>query len=189
LSETHSFSPTFINEFRVGYSRLNDNEPQAYANTLGIPAQFSIQGIPQVPGNGGLPALDIAGLTSLGSRVFLPGKRGSDTWQVTENLTKLYGSHSFKGGFEFQSLRHPWFAPAWARGEFDFNGYTDVPYNGGGNTGIAQFLLSPTVSSVPNGFNNVGGSDFVYASNFAGPDDIRDYTVSISRTTGRLLRS
>ena len=175
LSETHSFSPTLINELRVGYSRLHDNEPQPYSTQLGIPAQFGVQGIPQVPGNGGFGTYDIAGLTSLGSKDFLPGVRGGDTWQVTENLTKLYGSHTFKGGFEYQNLRHPWFAPAWARGEFDFNGYTEVPYNGGGNTGIAQFLLSPTATTVPNGFNNVGGSDYVYASNFAGPDDIRDY--------------
>ena len=175
LSETHSFSPTLINEFRVGYSRLHDNEPQPFSDTLGIPQQYGVQGIPEVPGNGGFGTYDIAGLTSLGSKSFLPGIRGSDTWQVTENLTKLYGAHTFKGGIEYQNLRHPWFAPAWARGEFDFNGFTDVPYNGGGNTGIAQFVLSPTATTVPNGFNNVGGSDYVYASNFDGPDDIRDY--------------
>jgi len=175
LSETHSFSPSLVNEFRIGYSRLYDNEPQPFSTQAGIPNQFGVQGIPQVPGNGGFGTYDIAGLTSLGSKSFLPGIRGSDTWQVTDNLTKLYGAHTFKGGFEYQDLRHPWFAPAWARGEFDFNGFTDVPYNGGGNTGIAQFLLSPTPTTVPNGFNNVGGADGVYASNFDGPDDIRDY--------------
>src|SRR5271157_4025236 len=175
LSETHSFSPTLVNEVRVGYSRLYDNEPQPFSTEAGVPNKFGVQGIPQVPGNGGFGSYDIAGLTSLGSKSFLPGVRASDTWQVTDNLTKLYGSHTFKGGFEYQDLRHPWFAPAWARGEFDFNGFTDVPYNGGGNTGIAQFLLSPTPTTVPNGFNNVGGSDYVFASNFDGPDDIRDY--------------
>src|SRR5439155_4751828 len=101
----------------------------------------------------------------------------SETTQLTENLTKIYGSHSFKGGFEYQHLRFPWFAPAWPRGEFDFNGtYTEVPSNGGGSTGLAQLLLSPTPTTVPGGLNDVGGTDAAFASNFTGPDDHRNYS-------------
>ncbi len=176
FSETHSFSPTLINELRVGYSRIHTTQLQPFANTLGLPQQFGIQGIPQVPENGGLPAIGIAGLNTLGASSFLPGNRVSDTSQLTENLTKIYGSHSFKGGFEVQHLRFPWFAPAWPRGQFNFDGtYTEVPSTGGGNTGLAQLLLTPIKSTVPNGFDNVGGADVVFASNFAGPDDMRHY--------------
>lgn len=176
LSETHSFSPTLINELRYGYSRIRTTQLQPFANTMGIPQQFGIQGIPQIPQNGGLPAIGIAGLNTLGGSSFLPGNRVSDTAQLTENLTKIYGSHTFKGGFELQHLRFPWFAPAWPRGQFNFDGtYTEVPSTGGGNTGMAQLLLSPTATTVPNGLNNVGGADITFASNFAGPDDHRHY--------------
>lgn len=176
LSETHSFSPTLINEARFGYSRLATSQFQPFALQKGIPDQFGIQGIPQLFSNGGLPKIDISGLNSLGPAAFVPGERFSETTQFTENLTKLYGSHSFKGGFEFQHLRFPWFAPAWPRGEFDFGGtYTEIPSAGGGSTGLAQLLLTPIASTVTGGFDNVGGSDATYASNFTGPDDLRNY--------------
>ena len=40
---------------------------------------------------------------------------------------------------------------------------------------MAQLLLTPTNTTVPNGINNVGGSDIAFASNFTGPDDLRNY--------------
>ena len=176
VSETHSFTPTVINEARFGYSRLATSQFQPFANTLGIPAQFGIQGIPQIPHNGGLPFINIEGLNNLGPAGFVPGERFSETTQISDNLTKIYGTHNFKGGFEFQHLRFPWFAPAYPRGYFGFDGtYTEVPSTSGGNTGLAQLLLSPIPSIVPNGIDNVGGSDDTQASNFTGPDDIRNY--------------
>jgi len=176
LSETHSFSPTTINEARVGYSRLATSQFQPYADTMGIPAQFGIQAIPQIPHNGGLPFINVTGLNNLGPAGFVPGERFSETTQITDNLTKIYGGHTFKGGVEFQHLRFPWFAPAYPRGYFSFDGtYTEVPSTSGGNTGLAQMLLSPTATTVPNGINNVGGSAQTQASNFTGPDDVRNY--------------
>ncbi|HEY6290441.1 MAG TPA: carboxypeptidase-like regulatory domain-containing protein [Terriglobia bacterium] len=176
LSETHSFAPTLINEARVGYSRLATSQFQPYATTMGIPAQFGIQGIPQLADNGGLPFINIEGLNNLGPAGFVPGERFSETTQITDNLTKIRGGHTFKGGFEFQHLRFPWFAPAYPRGYFGFDGvYTEVPSTSGGNTGLAQLLLSPTATTVPNGINNVGGSDTTQASNYTGPDDVRNY--------------
>jgi hypothetical protein len=176
LSETHVFNPTTINELRLGYSRLATLQLQPFATTLGIPQQFGIQGIPQLPDNGGLPEIGINGLNEMGPAAFVPGKRYSETSQLSENLTKIYGGHSFKGGFEMQHLRFPWFAPAWPRGQFNFDGtYTDIPGQSGGATGLAQMLLSPIASTVPGGVNNVGGADAVFASNYTGPDDIRHY--------------
>jgi hypothetical protein len=182
LSETHTFNPTTVNELRIGYSRLVTNQLQPFANTAGIPAQFGIQGIPQLPQNGGLPLISISGLQQMGPAAFVPGKRVNDTSQLTENLTKIYGSHTFKGGLEMQHLRFPWFAPAYPRGQFQFDGvFTDVasavkPGSGDpGSTGMAQLLLTPTAASVPGGFSNIGGADTALASNFTGPDDQRHY--------------
>jgi hypothetical protein len=176
LSETHVFSSNLVNEIRLGYSRLRTTQLQPFADTLGIPDQYGIQGIPQFPQNGGLPSIVLAGLSTLGSNGFLPGLRVSDTTQVSENLTKIHGPHTLRGGFEFLSIRVPWYAPAWSRGFFDFGGvYTEVPSTSGGNTGMAQMLLTPTTATVPGGFDNVGGSDEVIASNFAGPDEHRHY--------------
>ena len=175
VSETHSFSATLINEARFGYSRLNNSVQPAIADTQGIPAKFGIPGIPQGSGNGGLPEIDIDGLTSLGAGAFAsPNTRESDTYQFTENLTKVHGGHSFKGGFEYQRLHFPWVDPAWSRGDFQFGGYTGIS-NVGGSTGMADLLLTPTAATVPNGVNNLGGARTVFASNITQPDDLRSY--------------
>ena len=175
VSETHSFSATLINEARFGYSRLNNSAQPALAGVQGIPAKYGIPGIPQGSGNGGLPEIDISGLASLGAGAFAsPNTRESNTYQFTENLTKVHGGHSFKGGFEYQRLHFPWVDPAWSRGDFQFGGYTGIP-NVGGSTGMADILLTPTAATVPNGVNNVGGARTVFASNITQPDDLRNY--------------
>jgi len=177
LNETHSFSPTLINEARLGYTRIGSSRVQPPANDLSnIPAKFGILGIPQVQLNGGLPALQIAGLNTLGSNSFLPSEEFNGTWQFTENLTKVYHSHTFKGGFEYQRIRLSILQPGWSRGQFAFDGvYTEVPNTGGGGTGLAQMLLTPTAHSVPTGLDNVGGSDTVYATNIDYASQGRSY--------------
>jgi hypothetical protein len=176
VSETHSFSSTLINEFRFGYNRTHENLYGTNGNTLGIPEQFGIQGIPQVAGNGGLPNINLEGLSSLGTAGWLPTLQVAEVYEVTDNLTKVYGKQTFKGGIQIDSMRAPILQPAWSHGGFSFDGdYTEVPYTGGGSTGLAQLLLTPTASTVPNGFDNVGGVDSMFASNFHPTDDSRNY--------------
>lgn len=176
LSETHSFSSTLINELRFGYSRLVTSSNPVLVNQPGIPAQFGIQGVSQADGNYGLPGISIGGLTGMGAGAFAsPNQRISDTTQLSENLTKVYGKHTFKGGFELQHLRFPWIDPAWSRGEIDFGGYTGIPGGVSGGVGQADLLLTPIPATVANGVNNVGGPYEAFASNISGIDDIRHY--------------
>src|SRR5882672_12774011 len=96
LSWTHVFNPNLINEARVGFNHLHTTRVSPKANDLtNIPLQFGIQDIPQGVENGGLPAFGINGLQTLGSNAFLPSDEISSTGQITENLTKIYGKHTF----------------------------------------------------------------------------------------------
>jgi Carboxypeptidase regulatory-like domain len=176
LGYTHTFSPTLINEARLGYTRGHDTRIPAAATTMGIPEQFGIQGVPQIPLNGGLPYLGIGTLSGLGGAGWLPGNRFSDTEQMTENLTKVYKKHTFKGGAEFQYIYFPWLAPPASKGTFYFDGnYTSIPTQADGSTGRAQFLIAPQNTAVPNGVNLVGGMDQIYASNFGTVHANRNY--------------
>jgi hypothetical protein len=177
LAWTHVFSPTAVNVARAGLNYLHTTRVSPSANDLtNIPGQFGILGIPQDHENGGLPAFGINGLQTLGSNAFLPSDEVSSTIQVTDDFTKIYGQHTFKMGFEFQHVKFSTLQPPWSRGEFDYNGdYTDVPNLGGGGTGRAQFLLTPTTSTVANGINYVGGSTNVYASNISLTDNGKNY--------------
>ena len=177
LSETHLFSPTMINEARVGYSRLTDNSQPPVANVTGIPQQFGIQGVPQGPMLGGLPYLNINGVTAIGPGEFAsPNTRVSDTRQITENLTKIRGPHTFKGGFEAQFIRFAFNDPRDPRGRLDFGtNYTSIPGGGGVGLGEADLLLTPIASTVPNGINYVGGPNMILTDSLTAPDNVRHY--------------
>ncbi len=95
---------------------------------------------------------------------------------MTDDFTKVYGSHSFKTGIEFQNVHFNTLQPAYSRGEFDFNGnYAGVPGQTGDQTGRAQLLLTPTAATVPNGVSYVGGANQVLASNINKTYDTRVY--------------
>jgi len=149
-----------VNVARAGLNYLHTTRVSPEANNLtGIPASFGIEGIPQQHENGGLPAFGIQGLQTLGSNAFLPSDEVSSTFQVSDDFTKIYGKHTFKMGFEWQHVKFSTLQPPWSRGQFNFDGvYTNIPGASvsSENTGIAQFLLTPTPSTV-------GGPDYVEA--------------------------
>jgi hypothetical protein len=176
LGYTHTFSPTLINEVRLGFNYLHTTRSGPVAGETGIPAEYGIQDVPQGDLNGGLPAFGINGLATLGSNSFLPSNETSQTLQLTDDITKIYGKHTFKMGFEWQHVKFTTIQPPWSHGEYDYNGaFTDVPAGTTGNTGRADFLLTPTAATVPNGISYVGGSSNVYLSNIFLTDDIKQY--------------
>jgi hypothetical protein len=178
---THVFSPTLVNVARVGVNHLLTSRFGPVGTQLGIPAQYGIQGIPQTAENGGLPVITMSGLSSLGSSSYLPSDEVSDTLQLTDDFTKIYGPHSFKMGVEFQNVKFSTLQPANGKGNFGYNSnsgsvsFTDIPNVGGGATGRAQFLLVPQTTTVPGGVNYVGGADQVQATNISKTYDEKKY--------------
>ena len=174
---THVFTPNAVNVFRAGLNHLHTSRFGPEGSVMGIPAQYGIQGIQQVPENGGLPEMDFSGLSTLGSNGFLPSDEISQTLQLTDDFTKIWGKHSFKMGIENQHIKFDTLQPAFSRGNFDYNGtFVDVPTQTSGNLGRAQFLLTPTTSSVAGGVNYSGGSDSINASNISETYDYKVYS-------------
>jgi len=182
LGFTHVFSPSLVNVVHAGFNHLHTTRYGPEGSTQGIPAQYGIQGIPQSSENGGLPEINISGLNDLGSNNYLPSDEVSQTLQITDDFTKIYGGQSFKVGVEFQDVRFNTLQPAESRGEFDFGKtgsgnyeYTDVPGNSGDATGRAQLLLTPIATTVAGGVSYVGGASAVEASNISKTYDRRTY--------------
>lgn len=174
---THVFNPTTVNVGRVGFNHLHTTRFGPDGSVSGIPLQYGIQGIPQSAENGGLPEYDISGLTDLGSNAFLPSDEISQTLQLTDDFTKIWGKHSFKLGIENQHVKFDTLQPAFSRGNFDYNGqFAAVPGQNAGNVGIAQFLLTPEAATVANGVDYSGGSDSINASNISTTYDYKTYT-------------
>ena len=176
LSETHTFSSTLVNEARLGYNHLRATRVQPNANTEGIPAEFGIQGVQQGNSNGGLGTIFLTGLNQIGSNGYLPSIELSTTSQLTDNLTKTHGRQTLKMGFQWERLGFSILQPPAGRGTWSFSGlFTEVPTTTGGNTGLAQMLLTPIPGTVTGASDYVGGSDSVNASNIANTSQKHEY--------------
>ena len=173
-SWTHLFRSNLTNEFRLGYNRVNSQRQQINADKtsedlLNFPGGFP--GIPNVPGNGGLPQLTFNDINQIGSPTFLPSHEVQNTYGLSENLTWVHGSHSFKFGTDIRSEEFTIFQPAAPRGTLDFGpGFTDnptVPFSGG--SGFASFLVGLSDGGSINNLHNIDYHHQVYA--FYAQDD------------------
>jgi len=173
---THTFSPTLVNEFHFGFGHSEKNQILSNANTPGIPAEYGIQGIPQVTNNGGLSTINIDGLSQLGPTDDRPTIQTVWDAEYSDNVTKQFHNHTFKFGAQLDDLEGNVEQPPAPRGLFTYSGqFTDVPNQNEALNGIADLLLSPTNSTV-GGVNQVGGLATFEGSNFAGAQYHRWYS-------------
>jgi hypothetical protein len=177
LSHTHVFSSSLINEARFGFGRERTYRLQPNGDdTSDIPAKYGILGVPQLAGNGGLPRIEPSGLRRLGHDGWVVSERFSNTLQFTDNLTKVYKSHTFKGGYTYQHIFFGSTQPPFARGEFFFNGnYTSMVNRREDYAGRVQFLLRPTAATVPGGVDFLGGMSQLNVSPFGSVDALKWY--------------
>jgi len=182
---THVFTANTINQVRGGFAHLHTTRFGPEGTVTGIPENFGIYGIPTANENGGLPALDISGLNTLGSNDYLPSDEVSQTLQVTDDITKIWGKHSFKAGIELQRVKFQTLQPASSHGEFHWHGlYTDIPgFYGDADSekdtttgGMSQMLLPPRASIVTGGYDYSGGLDQFWMSNIGKTYDLKTYT-------------
>jgi hypothetical protein len=179
ISETHAFSPKFINEFRLGYNRINSHRSQPFSNT-DVSGQLGLKGVPFAPGFGGLPNICFNSYACIGASDFLPSFEKQNSYVISENLIWITGRHSLKFGTEIRKEQFTMFQDSAPRGDLffaqDFTSNPGLPVdpNTGNITGgdeIASFLLG-----VADGANIVNLHAPDYHRNtfsFYGQDDIR----------------
>jgi hypothetical protein len=147
-SWNHTFSPTTLNELRFAYLRFNFAAvvPVAPIN----PTSYGFTGIiPQTTVDASLPVMSVGGLFTLGFSANGPQPRIQNTYQVTDNFSKVIGRHTFKVGFSMERLEinNPFYSNL--AGNFAFNG------SGPFSTSIqgADFLLG-----IPDTYSQGSGS-------------------------------
>ena len=173
IGETHTFSPTTVNEVRVGYNRINSHRFQLNYDT-NVAGELNFPGVPYSANNGGLPSISIEdGTASIGSSGFLPSIEKQNAYVVAENLTKVVGRHSLKFGTELRFIQFTIFQPAASRGTMNFaSDFTDNP--GAPTTGgeaFATFLLGIPDAGTLTNMHNVDYTRQNYA--FFAQDDFR----------------
>jgi hypothetical protein len=143
ISDTHVFTPTFINEFRVGYNRINSHRLQLNYNQ-DVSGDLQFPGVPFTDINGGLPSISYSdGTATIGSSTFLPSVEKQNSYVFTDNVNWIRGHHSLKFGGEVRLEQFTIFQPAASRGEMGFGtDFTDNPASPGtGGNAFATFLL------------------------------------------------
>ncbi|ABF39668.1 TonB-dependent receptor [Candidatus Koribacter versatilis Ellin345] len=167
ISDIHTFSPTFINEFRLGYNRINSHRFQQNYN-VDVSGAIGFPGVPFTPINGGLPQLTFSDVSTLGSPTFLPSVELQNTYVLDENVTWVKGRHTWKFGTEIRKEEFTINQPAESRGTLNFgNDFTSNPgaqdaqdLSGnalGSGSGYASFLLGATDGG---GINNIHNVDY-----------------------------
>ncbi len=104
LGYTHTFTPNFLNDLRLGFTRLNLEELNKYAFTQNIPSQLGIVG------QGGLPpqAWDVPnisfsteGLSTFGGANFgVPTITRDNAYQAQDTVSITKGAHDLRAGFQ-----------------------------------------------------------------------------------------
>ena len=173
LSETHLFRPTVVNEFRVGYNRINSHRLQLNFDQ-NVSAQLGFPGVPFTPINGGLPSITFSdGTVGVGSSTFLPSVEKQNSFVFTDNLTWIRGRHSVKVGSEVRLEQFTIFQPAASRGDMNFGSeFTDnpaAPTTGSGSFSggaFATFLLGIPDSGDITSLHNIDYRRQIYAFYF-----------------------
>jgi hypothetical protein len=155
FSETHIFTPTLTNEFRVGFNYLHTGFEHPNAANLGFAASLGVGGIPTGPLNGGLPYVQFY---TGNSTAITTSHFGSPEWSTTDehenvaqmldNVTKVIGNHALKAGVAFQSIRFSTLQPQQSRGSYNYSGqYTSNLNASNTGFGLADFLLDQQYSA------------------------------------------
>ena len=138
LTYTHTFSPKFQNELRLGYSR---NETKIRVQDHGFnaatifvdPAGNPLPGVVDAtkdPENSGLPTITVSGgFAVLGSTNNLPQGRITSTYEVFDNMTLSapfgWARHSWRWGFHIRREEARRYLNGSSRGSFNFANFAD----------------------------------------------------------------
>ncbi len=149
LGETHTFSPTLLNELRLGYSR---NKTHIDTQDTNVNAQTVLAGVPGVvnasqnPQDAGIPTVSITSYAGLGSATNIPQGRRSNTYEIFDDATKITtwgkATHTIKFGW-YGRREETWrYLDGTSRGSVSFTSWANFAGNCATCLGVSQINSS-----------------------------------------------
>ncbi|HXG68700.1 MAG TPA: TonB-dependent receptor, partial [Blastocatellia bacterium] len=135
VSETHIFSPAFVNDARFAFNRvasavIHENSGRSVNNEVGLPELSSN------PRDFGLSYITITGYSPLGDEFNNPQDGVTNVFQALDTATYARGRHLLKFGFDFRAAQQNAFRDVQSRGFLAFS--SQAPITG---YGLADLLL------------------------------------------------
>jgi hypothetical protein len=112
LSEFHNFTPSLINEARIGYNRYYNITPSG---------DFTYPGVDSFPT---IYTYDV-GFLEIGPDGNAPQSTVQNLYQFTDNITWVKGKHSLKFGFDGRKYISPQSFTQRVRGDYEYDGLTE----------------------------------------------------------------
>ena len=154
---TRTFSPTLLNDFRIGVSHFPVF--QGFSNPTGqnLPQAFGIPGSPStfLPSIGGFQD----GISPFGNNLAQTNVFADTVIQIGDSVLLTHGLHEFHAGFQFNRYRDNFLYPGneGLAGQFSFNGQ----YTGSGS---ADFMLGlPNSLGIGQGVGNRHVNNSLYS--------------------------
>jgi Carboxypeptidase regulatory-like domain/TonB-dependent Receptor Plug Domain/TonB dependent receptor len=142
LGYTHVFTPTIVNDFRLGWVR-NTSYGKQQPFDLPQTASDFVPGIPSNPAiGGGVPQTSFNNHTYIGSPDYLPKSQSPMVYQFDDTLSWSKGPHTFKFGVNvFFPMRNIFQDEPGTRGDLGFSGVFSSLGNPNGITDYADGLF------------------------------------------------
>jgi hypothetical protein len=143
LGYTRVWSPTLVTESRMSFTRLVTVRHD-YEDSTDEYKAFGIGGYDPTGNytlNGSLPQLSPSGYTSFGGGTYTPAVEYNNVWDFVQNVAISKGTHAFKMGGEFRSVKFPFFQLPNNQGNFSYNPNTTA------FPSSSKSSLGPTVGS------------------------------------------
>jgi hypothetical protein len=161
-SNTYIFGPTAVNELRLNYTRFSTHPGTPSGPGVAPLSSFGfVEGglgiIPSNPKVVGMPTMGVG--NGYGFTIGIPYSQDSqtnDTYQLTDNFSKLTGKHSLKFGLDIRNIQLNFHSSPDTNGDFSFSG-------GETANSFADYLLG-----TPDGYAQGSVATLYSRSNYVG---------------------
>ena len=155
---TRVWSPTVVSELRFGYTGLDMDRGRAFGDDPTVPPSLGCPFTTRRAMAGYRISL-MTGIGQFGPPEWNPAMTTLSTPQFSAVTSKLYGAHSLKFGIQYMRPGTEFYQPRSPAGGYEYFGqFTEVPNTTGGNTGMAQMLLTPIANPYANQIPSVCGA-------------------------------
>jgi len=123
LSNTRTFSPTMVNEFRFGVNHFFNSTARELAYIRDVNGELGIQDFPRPgPAAWGIPSVGFNNFSGFGDDTEGPYINHNTTFQWVDNFSWIHGSHSLRFGTEIRRDRFNQDGNQFPRGSFIISG-------------------------------------------------------------------